>query len=143
MIRQLSTWLLVALAGGGLIVGCGSSGSSTSSTQSSVSVPGGAAGVTSTSTSAGAATTSTSPTSFPTSSVGVAEAVAVCRSVVRREPTLSAGLKAKVEGICDKAAHGNLAAARAAGKEVCREVIEASPIPGPAKAQALAACERG
>jgi len=73
----------------------------------------------------------------------VAEAVAVCKSVIQRDPTLSSSLKAKVEGICNKAAHGNLAAARAAGKEVCAEVINASPIPAAAKAEALAACQRG
>ncbi|MGO9249628.1 MAG: hypothetical protein ACLQQB_05860 [Solirubrobacteraceae bacterium] len=51
-------------------------------------------------------------------------------------------MKAKVEGICNKAAHGNLSGARAAAKEVCAEVINASPIPSAAKAQALAACQR-
>jgi len=79
----------------------------------------------------------------PSNPAGVAEAVAICKSVIQREPTLSASVKAKVEGICDKAAHGDLAAARAAGKEVCKEVLKAAPIPGPAKAQAIAACERG
>jgi hypothetical protein len=74
--------------------------------------------------------------------VGVAQAVAVCKSVIQREPTLSASLKVKVEGICNKAASGNLAGARAAAKEVCAEVINASPIPAAAKAQALAACQR-
>jgi hypothetical protein len=51
-------------------------------------------------------------------------------------------LKAKVEGICNKASNGDLAGARAAAKEVCAEVINASPIPAAAKAQALAACQR-
>jgi hypothetical protein len=72
----------------------------------------------------------------------LAQAVAVCKSVIQREPTLSASLKAKVEGICNKAASGNLAGARAAAKEVCVEVINASPVPAAAKAQALAACQR-
>jgi hypothetical protein len=73
--------------------------------------------------------------------VGVAEAVAACKSVIQRDPTLSASLKAKVEGICNKAASGNLAGARAAAKEVCAEVINASPIPAAAKEEALAACK--
>jgi hypothetical protein len=50
-------------------------------------------------------------------------------------------LKSKVEGICNKAASGDLAGARAAAKEVCVEVIDASPISGAAKQQALAACK--
>ncbi|MGD0452189.1 MAG: hypothetical protein ABSB69_01205 [Solirubrobacteraceae bacterium] len=50
-------------------------------------------------------------------------------------------MKSKVEGICNKAASGNLAGARAAAKEVCVEVINASPIPAAEKAQALAACK--
>jgi len=68
--------------------------------------------------------------------------VAVCKSIITRAPTLSAATKAKVEGVCNKAASGDLAGARAAAKEVCAEVINASPISGPAKAQALAACQR-
>jgi hypothetical protein len=68
--------------------------------------------------------------------------VAVCKAVIQRAPTLSATTKAKVESICNKAEHGDLAGARAAAKEVCAEVINASPIPAPAKAQALAACKR-
>src|SRR5665213_1316978 len=74
-------------------------------------------------------------------SAGVADAVAEGKSVIQREPTLSASLKAKVEGICNKAASGNLNGARAAAKEVCVEIINASPIPSAAKAQALAACK--
>ncbi len=72
----------------------------------------------------------------------MAQAVAECKSIIQRDPTLSTSLKAKVEGICNKAAHGNLSGARAAAKEVCAEVINASPIPSAAKAQALAACQR-
>jgi hypothetical protein len=72
----------------------------------------------------------------------VAEAVAVCKSIIQREPTLQASVKAKVESICNKAAGGDLAGARAAAKEVCAEVINAAPIPSQAKAQALAACTK-
>jgi hypothetical protein len=143
MIRQLSTWLVVALVGV-FIAGCGSSSSSTSSSQSS------AATATTSSTPAAGGTTSTSgttttpsvPTSVPTTAAGVAQAVAACKSIIQSEPTLSSSLKAKVEGICNKAANGDLAGARTAAKEVCAEVINASPIPAAAKAQALAACRR-
>jgi len=71
----------------------------------------------------------------------VAAAVAECKAIAQKATTLSASLKSKVEGICNKAASGNLAGARAAAKEVCVEVINASPVPAAEKAQALAACK--
>ncbi len=155
MIRQHSTWLAFALAGV-LLAGCGSSNSTSSSNSTpaqaiSVTQPASttaSTGTTSTGTTSTSPTSTPSvptniPTSIPTTAAGVAEAVAVCKSVIQRDPTLSSSLKAKVEGICNKAAHGNLAAARAAGKEVCAEVINASPIPAVAKSEALAACQRG
>ncbi len=145
MIRELSKWLVVALVGSVFIAGCGSSSNSTSSSQSSSTpAPSGAAGGTTSSTPVSTGTTSTAPTSTssaPTSAAGVAQAVAACKSIITRAPTLSAATKAKVEDICNKAASGDLAGARAAAKEVCAEVINASPIPGPAKAQALVACQ--
>jgi hypothetical protein len=134
---------LAVLAVAGLLAGCGSSSSSSSSTSSSTSTT----ASTSTTSTATAATTSTT-TSTPAASVpgangnvGVAEAVAVCKSIAEREPTLSASVKSKVQAICAKASHGNLAGARAAAKEVCKEVINAAPIPSQAKTEALAACE--
>jgi hypothetical protein len=148
MIGQHSTLLVLALAGV-LIAGCGSSNptSSNSTPAQVISVTQPASTTASTgTTSTSPTTTSTStpsvPTSIPTTAAGVAEAVAVCKSVIQRDPTLSASLKAKVEGICNKAASGNLAGARAAAKEVCAEVINASPIPAVAKSEALAACQR-
>jgi hypothetical protein len=144
MIRHLSTWLVVALAGV-LIAGCGSSSSTSNSSTTAQAI--------SVTQPTATAKTSTSPTttptpksppatsSVPTSPVGVAQAVAECKAILQRDPTLSASLKSKVEGICNKAASGNLAAARTAAKEVCAEVINASPIPSVAKAQALAACQ--
>jgi hypothetical protein len=163
MIRRHSTLLVLALTSGALLAGCGSSNSTSSNSTPAqvitVTQPASttaSTGTTSTSppTTTTTGTTSTSPTntatntpsiptSIPTTAAGVAEAVAACKSIIQSEPTLSSSLKAKVEGICNKAAHGNLAAARAAGKEVCAEVINASPIPAAAKSEALAACKRG
>jgi hypothetical protein len=74
----------------------------------------------------------------------VADAVAECKSVIKEAPTLGASTKAKVEAICNKAADGDLAGARTAAKEVCVEVINASPIPaGSVREHALAACKTG
>jgi hypothetical protein len=141
MIRQLSTWLVVALVGV-LVAGCGSS-STTSSSQSTVAPASTATTSTGATTSTSAPTSTPSvPTSVPTTAAGVAQAVAACKSITKSDPTLSASLKVKVEGICNKAANGDLAGAKTAAKEVCAEVINASPIPAAAKAQALAACQR-
>ncbi|HTD09464.1 MAG TPA: hypothetical protein VK680_11270 [Solirubrobacteraceae bacterium] len=67
--------------------------------------------------------------------------MAVCKLIIAREPTLAASTKSKVEGICSKAAAGNLAGARTAAKEVCVEVIRASPIPTAQKTKDIAACK--
>jgi hypothetical protein len=121
MFRQPSKWLVVALVGGVFFAGCGSSSSSSSSTTSG--------------------STGTSSITVPTGA-GVAQAIASCKSVVQKAPTLSSTTKAKIEGICEKAGT-DPAAARTAAKEVCVEVVNASPIPsGSIKEKALAACNK-
>jgi hypothetical protein len=122
-----------ALLCAAFVAGCGSSSSTTSGSTTSTSAP------------AAAGTSSTPPTTSingAAAAAGVAQYVAVCRSVLKREPSLPANVKAKVEGICNKAANGDLEGARKAAKEVCVEVIKASPIPSVAKEEAIAACEK-
>jgi hypothetical protein len=149
MIRQRSKWLVVVVIGSVFIAGCGSS-SSSSSTSSQSGSTAATTGTTTSSTPASTGTTSSAPSTSstpstipnPASSAGLADAVAECRSVIKEAPTLSASTKTKVEAICNKAADGDLAGARAAAKEVCEEVINASPIPaGAVKERALAACK--
>ena len=70
-----------------------------------------------------------------------AEYADACKSIITHEPTLEASLKSKLEGICSKAADGDLAGARAAAKQVCEEVIKSTPIPAADKEKALAACK--
>jgi hypothetical protein len=136
MIARRSPLLAGALVCGALITGCGSSSNSTTSGSTAT-----------TSSTAAAATTSTPSTTKSTAPVtgvspaDLAAAVAECKAVVQHSTTLSSSLKSKVEGICNKAASGNVAAARAAAKEVCVEVINATPVPAADKAQALAACK--
>jgi hypothetical protein len=136
MFRQRSKWLMVAVIGSVFIAGCGSS-SSSSSTSSQSSSP---AATSSTSSATGTTGTASTP-STPSSSAAVADAVAECKSVIKTAPTLSGSTKAKVEGICNKAADGDLAGARAAAKEVCVEVINSTPIPSALKEHALAECK--
>lgn len=64
-----------------------------------------------------------------------------CKSIITHEPTIESSLKSKLEGICSKAADGDLAGARAAAKQVCVEVIKSTPIPAADKEKALAACK--
>src|ERR1017187_2408101 len=114
---KLSTWLAVAVAGAAFDAGCGSSSSTTSSSQTS-STPAASTPVTPASTartpSTGSAATGTASTPASTTSAGGASGLAVqqivaqCQSVIHRAPTLSASVKAKVEGICSKAASGDL-----------------------------------
>ena len=129
MTRTLSAGLLLALLGVALLAGCGSSSSSSSTS--------GATGSTSSSSTA----TGTSSTSTASSSSAIASAVASCKRGVRSAGSLSSATKSKLEGICDKAGSGDEKAARNAAKEVCTEIVKASPLPnGTLKERALAAC---
>jgi hypothetical protein len=134
MFRQTSRWLMVAVIGSMFIAGCGSSSSSSTTSQSTP------AATSSSSTSTSTTQTASTP-STPSSSAAVADAVAECKLVIKEAPTLSGTAKAKVEAICNKAADGDVAGARAAAKEVCVEVINSTPIPSALKQHALAACK--
>jgi hypothetical protein len=133
MIATRRSLLVVPLLCGALVAGCGSS-SSTTSSATSTSAP-------ATSSTNGVGSTASTATS-PSASSGavVAGYVAVCKSIIEAAPTLSASVKAKLEGICKKAGSGDAAGAKTAAKEVCIEVIDATPVTGAPKEKALAAC---
>jgi hypothetical protein len=141
MIRKLSTWLLVALAGGAFVAGCGSSNNSTSSSQAT-STP-------ATTTPAPAGATSTPPTpSGPRTPAGEAshptpaQAVASCKQSIQAQPTISASAKSKLAGLCAKAASGDRTALHKVAQEVCVELVNASQIPaGASRERALAVCK--
>jgi hypothetical protein len=147
MTAKRSTNLAVALACAALLAGCGSSGSSTTSTTATTGSTAAAQGTTSSGTTATTETSTSSSTPTPSSSTAapnpavVAQYADVCKAIIKSVPSLSATVKAKVEGICNKAAKGDEASARAAAKEVCVEVISASPIPAAAKQRSLAECK--
>lgn len=146
--------LAAALLCGALIAGCGSSSSSgtTSSTATTTPAKTSSAAATTTPTtpmtaakSSTSTATKTSTPSLPTAasvgSAGAAEYADICKSIIARDPTLPGTTKSKLEGICAKAASGNLAGARAAAKQVCVEVVNASPIPAAEKEKTLAECK--
>ena len=159
--RRLSTWLIVALAGGALVAGCGSSGSSTvTSTQTTPAAASTTTGSTSTSStpsssassSSGSKSTATSPTEAvkppaSTNPVGVpnspggAKAVASCKQAIHNVSAMSPAVKKKLEGICDKASGGSKAELEKVAHEECVAIVSATPLPaGVSKAKALAIC---
>jgi len=101
MILKLCKWLVVALVGGALLAGCGSSKSTTSTSTAAV-----------------------------TSLVGQ-RAVATCEHSVKAQGTLSAGTAAKLDRICEKAASGSPATLKQVAYETCVEVVNTSQLPVP------------
>jgi hypothetical protein len=163
MVLKLSTWLLVALAGGLLVPGCGSSSSTTSSSQASTATLPAPATSTAAQTPRAPASAPTPPTpsttpSKPATSTPKAtpapaapvqktpsgqQAVALCRKAVQAQSTLPESSKAKLEKTCEKASDGDTSALQQVAREVCAEIIKTSHIPpGPAQEHALAACRQ-
>jgi hypothetical protein len=143
------TKLAVTLLCGALVAGCGSSNSSTTSSTPTTTPAKSSSAAATTPTTASksstskstASTTPTQPTAGTVAGATAAEYATVCKSIITHEPTLESSLKSKLEGICSKAADGDLAGARAAAKQVCVEVIKSTPIPAADKEKALAACK--
>jgi len=129
MIQKLSIWLSVALAGGVLVAGCGSSSTSTTVSQSSSGATPTGSGATPT----GSGTTATGPTAS-------AQSVAHCKQAVQAQSNLSASVKAKFEAACEAAASGDQTARRKAAQEACVELVNASHLTGAARERALSVC---
>jgi hypothetical protein len=126
MISKHSPALLTALACVALLAGCGSSSSSSSSTAKTLGA------------------TPTSPSSTPTTGPKNLSAASIerCKHGLNVLPNLPQKTKSRLESICEKAASGDAAAARAATREGCEEIIRASPLPaGAARDRALAGCK--
>ena len=127
--RTLFTWLLVPLAAGVLLAGCGSSSSSSTS------------GSTPTATTSSTTPSTTSATGT-IKSPATATAVESCKRGAKAIPTLSSSTRSKIEAICEKAGTGDVAATRTAAREVCEAIVKASPLPeGSAKQHAIARCK--
>jgi hypothetical protein len=133
----------VLLACTALAAGCGSSSTTTTTTVGSVTATAPAVSTAATATTpktSPAPQTSTAP-STGSDNAAVQQYLATCKAISKRDSSLSATVKAKIESVCDKASHGDVAAAKAAAREVCVEVINAEAVPaGPLKEKAVAAC---
>ena len=140
MFRRVIVQLIAALACGAVLAGCGGGKSSSSSQTSSTPAASSAPGTPSTSTGTGGTPPAATTPTGAASPAAVARAVASCRAAIAATPGLSPALKSKVEGICGKAAGGDLAGARKAAREVCAEVINALPGSAAEKQQARARC---
>jgi hypothetical protein len=135
MTRRRFPALLAAISCVALLAGCGSSSSSSSSTAA-------------TTTAASTASSTSVPSSTPSvpsggaSSAQIQAAVEECKTIIASESKLPHGAKEKLEGACSKAAKGDTTAVKQAAREVCEEVINASPLPAAAKQQALPNCKK-
>jgi ABC-type phosphate transport system substrate-binding protein len=122
--------LSVVLIGGA--AGCGSSSTTTTTTTSPAST-------------APATTNSSGAGAGASSNPAVAKAVAKCKSVVNGRAGFSAGLKSKLIGICNRAAHGNTGGVKQILGQVCTQIVNTevpSSAPKALKDQALSACKK-
>jgi flagellar motor protein MotB len=65
-----------------------------------------------------------------------------CKQSITAQSQLSADVKADLEEICEEAAKGDEDAVRKATKEVCVKIVEDTAPAGPARDQALTACDQ-
>jgi hypothetical protein len=72
----------------------------------------------------------------------VKQAVAACKQQIAAQPGIDASVKADLTKICEKAASGDEQAVRDATKQVCTKLVEANVPSGPARDQALQACNQ-
>ena len=72
----------------------------------------------------------------------VKQAVEACKQQIAAQPGISDSVKSDLSDICEKAASGDEQAVRDATKEVCVKLIEENVPEGPARDQALSACDQ-
>jgi hypothetical protein len=72
----------------------------------------------------------------------VQAAVDACKQQVQANPQISDGVKADLDKICEKAGSGDEKAIREASRDVCRKIVEETAPAGPARDQALTACDQ-
>ena len=72
----------------------------------------------------------------------VKEAEERCNQVATAQPQISDNVKNEIKKICKDAANGDEAAVKEGTKKVCKLIVEESAPAGPARDQALTACEQ-
>jgi hypothetical protein len=144
MIRRPASLLAVLLLGGALLAGCGGGSSTTTTTTTTTSTPAPAAKAPAATAPAATAPGSTAQTTTGAKPLaGAPQAIDACKRQIQSTRNLSASVRSKLEAVCVKAASGDTAAVKQAGREVCEEVINTSRLPaGASKDKALAACRK-
>ena len=125
------------LVAGAVVVGCGDDDKSSDSTGASAPTTESSGGGASTEESGGGSGGGADP-----SNPQVQQAVEACKQQIGAQPGISADVKADLEEICQKAASGDEQAVQDATKQVCVKLIEENVPEGPAREQALAACDQ-
>ena len=72
----------------------------------------------------------------------VQQAVDACKQQIAAQPGISDSVKKDLTGICEKAASGDEQAVRDATKQVCTKLVQENVPEGPARDQALTACDQ-
>ncbi len=145
MFRKSLLVLMVSATATSLVAaGCGSSSTPTTPASNS-SAAGSTSGATSSTTTAASSSTSSAASSGGSSNPAVAQAVTACKASISSATQLSASLKTKLTGLCDKAANGDVNGVKKIAAEVCKDIVNAdvpSSAPSSIKDQALAACKK-
>jgi hypothetical protein len=132
--------VIALLVAGVVVVGCGDddsdSGGDTAAQTQSTDTGGGSGG--------GDESTSEDPgkDSGNASNPQVQQAVDACKKQIAAQPGISDDVKSDLNKICEKAASGDEQAVRDATKEVCTKLVEENVPDGPARDQALSACDQ-
>ena len=130
--------VIALLVAGAVVVGCGDddddSGGGNTAAETTDTGGGSGGGETSTEESAGGGANPSNPQ--------VKQAVEACKQQIEAQPGISADVKADLSDICEKAASGDEQAVRDATKEVCTKLVEENVPEGPAREQALTACDQ-
>ena len=130
--------VIALLVAGAVVVGCGDDdddgGGGGTTAAETTDTGGGSGGGETTEESGGGGANPSNPQ--------VQQAVDACKQQINAQPGISADVKSDLEEICEKAASGDEQAVRDATKEVCTKLVEENVPSGPAREQALTACDQ-
>jgi hypothetical protein len=132
--------VIALLVAGAVVVGCGDDddggGDNTAAQTQSTDTGGGSGGDETTTEDTGGSG------GGDASDPQVQQAVEACKQQIEAQPGISDSVKSDLSDICEKAATGDEQAVRDATKEVCTKLVEENVPEGPARDQALTACDQ-
>lgn len=136
MKMRLVLVVIALLVAGAVVVGCGDdddSGGGGGDTAAETQTDTGGGGETTEESGGGGA---------DASNPQVQQAVEACKRQIDAQPGISDDVKSDLTEICEKAASGDEQAVRDATREVCTKLVEENVPEGPAREQALTACDQ-